>query len=64
MVAEVADVAVEALPDKLAVMVPAEKLPEASRATMAFAVLELVAVVSELGMDADAVNALVPLPFT
>src|SRR5260221_4658058 len=35
------------LPVKFAVMVPAEKLPDASRATIAFAVLVLVAVVAE-----------------
>lgn len=62
VVAEVAFVADEALPDKLAVMVPALKLPEASRATMAEAVLALVAVVAELGMVVDAVMAPVPLP--
>jgi len=38
----------DAAPVKLAVMVPAEKLPELSRATIAFAVLALVAVVAEL----------------
>jgi hypothetical protein len=38
----------EALPVKFAVIVPAEKLPDASRATMALAVLALVAVVAEL----------------
>ena len=38
-----ADVAVEALPDKAAVIVPAVKLPEASRATMVDAVFKLVA---------------------
>ena len=43
--AVVADVAVVALPDNAAVIVPAEKLPEASRATIAEAVLRLVAVV-------------------
>jgi hypothetical protein len=41
-------VAVVAFPDKDAVIVPAEKLPEASRATMADAVFALVAVVAEL----------------
>lgn len=45
----VAEVAVEALPFKAAVIVPAEKLPEASRATMALAVFALVAVVAEFG---------------
>src|SRR5207244_6355333 len=44
----VAIVAVVAFPHKLAVMVPAEKLPDASRATMALAVFALVAVVAEL----------------
>jgi hypothetical protein len=44
----VAVVAVVALPLKFAVIVPAEKLPDASRATMAFAVFALVAVVAEL----------------
>lgn len=63
-VAVVAEVAVEALPDRLAVMVPALKLPEASRATMAFAVFALVAVVAELGIVVDAVIAPVPLPYT
>ena len=43
VVALVADVAVEALPLKVAVIVPAEKFPEASRATIAEAVLALVA---------------------
>ena len=50
-VAVVAVVAVPALvadPLKVAVIVPAEKLPEASRATMAEAVLAFVAVVAEL----------------
>ena len=64
VVAEVAEVAVEALPDRLAVMVPALKLPEASRATIAEAVLALVAVVAELGMVVEAVIAPVPLPYT
>ena len=41
--AVVAVVAVEALPLNVAVMVPALKLPEASRATMALAVFALVA---------------------
>jgi hypothetical protein len=41
--AVVADVAVEALPDNVAVIVPALKLPEASRATMVEPVLALVA---------------------
>ena len=59
-----AEVAVEALPDKLAVMVPALKLPDPSRATMAEAVFALVAVVAELGMLVEAVMAPVPLPYT
>jgi|SRR5579872_2884447 len=37
----------DAAPVKLAVIVPAEKLPDASRATIAFAVFALVAVVAE-----------------
>ena len=45
----VALVAVEALPLKVAVIVPAEKLPDESRATMALAVLVLDAVVFALG---------------
>ena len=57
-------VAVEALPFKLAVMVPALKLPDASRATMADAVFALVAVVAEFGMLVEAVMAPVPLPYT
>ena len=36
-----------AAPIKLAIIVPAEKLPDASRATIALAVLRLVAVVAE-----------------
>ncbi len=44
----VAVVAVVALPLKFAVIVPAEKLPEPSRATIALAVFALVAVVAEL----------------
>jgi hypothetical protein len=43
VVALVADVAVDALPDKEAVIVPAEKLPDASRATIADTVFALVA---------------------
>jgi hypothetical protein len=50
VVAVVADVAVDAFPFRAAVIVPAEKLPEASRATMALAVFALVAVVAEFGM--------------
>ena len=57
-------VAVEAFPLNVAVIVPALKLPEASRATIALAVFALVAVVAELGILAEAVNAPVPLPYT
>lgn len=57
-------VAVVALPLSAAVMVPAEKLPEASRATMAEAVFALVAVVAALGILVEAVKAPVPLPYT
>ena len=57
-------VAEVALPLNAAVTVPAVKLPEASRATMALAVLALVAVVAEFGMVVEAVMALVPLPYT
>jgi hypothetical protein len=57
-------VAVVALPLKAAVTVPALKLPEASRATIAFAVLAEVAVVAALGMVVEAVIAPVPLPNT
>ena len=64
MVAEVAVVAVVAFPLSEAVMVPALKLPEPSRATIAEAVFALVAVVAELGMVVEAVNAPVPLPYT
>ena len=48
LVALVAEVAVDALPIKSAVIVPAEKSPLASRETIEFAVLELVAVVALL----------------
>ena len=44
-------VAVEALPFNVAVIVPAEKLPEASLATIAFIVFADVAVVAELGIE-------------
>ena len=64
VVAVVALVAVEAFPLNVAVIVPALKLPEASRATIALAVFALVAVVAELGILAEAVNAPVPLPYT
>ena len=47
-VAEVALVAVEAFPFKVAVIVLAEKLPEASRATIVLAPFVLEAVVAEL----------------
>jgi hypothetical protein len=50
VVAVVAVVAEVAFPLKAAVIVPALKLPEASRATIALAVLAFVAVVAELGM--------------
>ena len=64
LVTDPALVAVDALPDKEAVIVPALKLPEASRATMALAVFALVAVVAELGMEVEAVIAPVPFPYT
>jgi hypothetical protein len=57
-------VAVVAFPLNAAVIVPAVKLPEASRATMAEAVFALVAVVAALGILVEAVNAPVPLPYT
>lgn len=57
-------VAVVALPLSAAVIVPAAKLPDASRATMAEAVLTEVAVVAALGMLVEAVMAPVPLPYT
>ena len=63
-VVALAVVAVVAFPDRLAVMVPALKLPEASRATMAEAVFALVAVVAELGIVVEAVMAPVPFPYT
>ncbi len=64
VVADVALVAVEALPFRVAVIVPALKFPEPSRATIAFAVFALVAVVAELGMLVEAVMFPVPLPYT
>ena len=64
VVADVAEVAVEALPLSVAVMVPALKLPDASRATMADAVFALVAVVAEFGIVVEAVIAPVPFPYT
>ncbi len=57
-------VADEALPDNAALIVPALKLPEASRATMVDGVFADVAVVAELGMLVEAVKAPVPLPYT
>ena len=63
-VAKLADVAVVALPDKAAVIVPAAKLPDMSRATIAEAVLAEVAVVAAFGMLVEAVIAPVPLPYT
>ena len=53
-----------AVPLKVAVIVPALKLPEASRATMALAVFALVAVVAEFGILVEAVIAPDPLPYT
>ena len=53
LVAEVADVAVEALPFNVAVIVPAEKFPDASRATIADAVLALVAFEVTVNVWAD-----------
>jgi hypothetical protein len=52
------------LPVKFAVIVPAAKLPEVSRATIAEAVLALVAVVAALGIVVDAVMDPVPVPYT
>jgi len=48
----VAELAVVALPLSAAVIVPAEKLPEASRLTMVFAVLALVAALAAVVADA------------
>ena len=62
-VAVVAVVAVLALPDNEAVMVPALKLPDASRATMVDAVFALVALEATVNVDAPvwfAVNVAVP----
>lgn len=70
VVAVVAVVADVALPDKFAVIVFAEKLPEASRATMALAVFALVAVVAEfatlpaLEIVANLVSAIAAVPLT
>ena len=50
LVADVALVAVDALPLNVAVIVPAEKLPDASLATIVLAVLAFVAVVALFGM--------------
>ena len=73
-VALVAVVAVVALPDRAALIVPAVKLPEASRFTIALAVLALVAVVhvgatlppalvrTSPDEPADAVNCVLPMP--
>jgi hypothetical protein len=44
---------VEALPDKAAVIVPAEKFPEASRATIVLTVFAFVAVVLALAIVPD-----------
>ena len=44
-------VAEEALPDRVAVIVPAEKLPDPSLVTIAFIVFADVAVVAELGIE-------------
>jgi len=52
--AVVADVAVDALPDSVAVIVPAEKLPEASRATMVEPVFPLVALDDTVNVDPPA----------
>jgi hypothetical protein len=52
--AVVADVAVEALPDNAAVIVPALKLPEASRATIVEAVFRLVALDATVNVEAPA----------
>lgn len=46
----------EASPVKLAIIVPAEKLPELSRLTIALAVLALVAVVAELATNPEALK--------
>ena len=51
VVAVVAVVADVALPDRLAVMVPALKLPDASRATMVDAVFKLVALEVTVNVD-------------
>ena len=52
VVAEVAEVAVEAFPLSVAVIVPALKFPEASRATIVEAVLELVALLVTVNVAA------------
>ena len=70
VVAVVADVAVEAFPNNVAVMLLAVKFPLASRATMALAVLALVAVVALLEtlpavlMVANLVSAMAAALFT
>jgi hypothetical protein len=56
VVAVVAVVALVAFPVKFAVIVPAEKLPDESRATIVLAVFPLVAVVAEFATNPDAVN--------
>jgi hypothetical protein len=63
LVAVVALVAVEALPLKVAVIVPAEKFPDASRATIVDAVLALVALEVTVKVEAPdwlAVNVAEP----
>jgi hypothetical protein len=57
----VAVVAVDALPERAAVIVPAEKLPDASRATIAVAVFALVALLV-IVMAPVAVFTLIPVP--
>ena len=52
--AVVADVAVDALPDSVAVIVPAEKLPEESRATIVEPVFALVALDDTVNVDPPA----------
>jgi hypothetical protein len=52
-VADVAEVAVEALPLKVAVIVPALKLPDASRATIVEAVFALVALEVTVNVAAE-----------
>jgi hypothetical protein len=52
--AVVADVAVDALPDSVAVIVPAEKLPEESRATIVEPVFALVALDDTVNVEPPA----------